>query len=87
LELLAPVELNIVCFRYVGKSRDEGQLTAQNQEILMRLHEQGIAAPSTAMLQGRFAIRVSITNHRSRRADFDVLVREVLRLGRELEAR
>jgi glutamate/tyrosine decarboxylase-like PLP-dependent enzyme len=85
LELMAPIELNIVCFRYRGKTRAEAQLATLNQEILMRLHEQGIAAPSTASLNGKFAIRVSIANHRSRRADFDLLVREVLRLGREIE--
>jgi glutamate/tyrosine decarboxylase-like PLP-dependent enzyme len=85
LELMAPIELNIVCFRYAGKTQDEAELTRLNQEILMRLHEQGIAAPSTAILGGKFAIRVSIANHRSRRADFDLLVREVLRLGGEIE--
>ena len=86
LELLAPIELNIVCLRYVGNTQSEDHLTRLNQEILMRLHEQGIAAPSTAVLGGKFAIRVSIANHRSCRADFDLLVREVLRLGKQIEA-
>ncbi len=51
----------------------------------MRLHEQGIAVPSYTVLEDRFAIRVCITNHRSRKKDFDLTVREILRLGREVE--
>ena len=43
-----------------------------------------MAAPSYTRLDGRYALRVCITNHRSRREDFDRLLEEVLRLGREL---
>ncbi len=85
LELIARGELNIICFRYRGRVCDEQALNALNRELLMRLQEQGIAAPSVAILGGRFAIRVSICNHRSRREDFDLFVREVLRIGREIE--
>ena len=46
-----------------------------------------MAAPSSTTLAGKFAIRVAITNHRSRREDFDLLVRETLRRGRELAER
>ena len=84
LELLAPVPLNIVCFRYVALGRDEAALDALNQELLIQLHEQGIAVPSNLTLGGRFALRVAITNHRSRREDFDLLVREARRIGAEL---
>ncbi|HEY2040296.1 MAG TPA: aminotransferase class V-fold PLP-dependent enzyme [Edaphobacter sp.] len=78
LELAAEVPLNIVCFRYAGASDKE------NQEILMRLQESGVAVPSGTMLGGRFAIRVAIANHRSRRSDFDLLVETVIRLGKEI---
>jgi glutamate/tyrosine decarboxylase-like PLP-dependent enzyme len=84
LELLAPVPLNIVCFRFTAPGRSEATLDGLNEEILLRLHEQGIAAPSATRLQGRYAIRVAITNHRSRREDFGILAREVVRLGREI---
>ena len=43
--------------------------------------------PSQTTLDGRFAIRVCITNHRSEDRDFDLLVDEVVRLGAELGAR
>ena len=84
LERLAPVPLNIVCFRFKTDHLDEPALNRLNQTILIRLHESGIAVPSYTTLHGKYAIRVAITNHRSRREDFDILVREVIRLGREL---
>jgi glutamate/tyrosine decarboxylase-like PLP-dependent enzyme len=84
LELIAPAPLNIVCFRFRGGIDDEGTLTALNKEILLRLQESGAAAPSSTVLGGRFAIRVANVNHRSRREDFELLVREVVRLGEEI---
>lgn len=84
LELMAPVPLNVVCLRYRGDG--PGDLNAINREVLMRIQERGIAIPSATTLGGRFAIRVAITNHRSRREDFDVLVEAVLAIGREVGA-
>jgi glutamate/tyrosine decarboxylase-like PLP-dependent enzyme len=84
LELLAPVPLNIVCFRYAPAGVPDERLNALNEEILMRLQEDGIAVPSGTTLHGRFAIRVANVNHRSRREDFDLLADSVLRIGREL---
>jgi aromatic-L-amino-acid decarboxylase len=84
LERLAPVTLNIVCFRFIQPGMDENALNALNQELLIRLHESGIAAPSYTTLNGKYALRAAITNHRSRREDFDILVEAVIRLGRQL---
>jgi hypothetical protein len=50
----------------------------------MELHEQGIAAPSFTVIDKKYVIRVAITNHRSRLADFELLVQETIRLGYEL---
>jgi glutamate/tyrosine decarboxylase-like PLP-dependent enzyme len=86
LERLAPVPLNIVCFRFKDDELDDEALNRLNQEILIQLHEKGIAAPSYTTLDGRYAIRTAITNHRSKRSDFDLLVKEVTRLGKELLA-
>jgi aromatic-L-amino-acid decarboxylase len=84
LELLAPVPLNIVCFRYVDASLDQAQLNLLNEELLIRLHESGVAVPSSTTLNGTYALRAAITNHRSRREDFDILIRKVVELGREV---
>ncbi len=86
LELLAAIPLNVVCFRYRGSLDDEATLKEVNQEILLRLQESGVAAPSATVIGGRFAIRVANVNHRSRRQDFEVLVREVVRLGDQISA-
>lgn len=84
LELLAPVAMNVVCFRYAPAGADPAMLNALNQEILIALQSRGIAVPSQTVLQGRFAIRVCITNHRSEDADFDVLVTAVKQIAAEL---
>ncbi len=86
LELLTPVQLNIACFRYTPGGRGDEALNALNKELLFRLHESGVAAPSYTTLNGRYWLRVANTNHRTRREDFDLLVREVVRLGREIAA-
>jgi aromatic-L-amino-acid decarboxylase len=86
LELLAPVALNVVCFRYAPAGLPEEARNAVNEEILVRLQEEGIAVPSGTVLGGRYAIRVANVNHRSRREDFDALVDAVLRLGAEVAA-
>ena len=83
LELSAPVPLNIVNFRYLKPGLSPEALDALNSRILVELQRRGIAAPSSTVLGGRFVIRVAITNHRSRREDFDALVDGVLALGRE----
>ncbi|HXB10186.1 MAG TPA: pyridoxal-dependent decarboxylase, partial [Puia sp.] len=82
LELLAGVSMNIVCYRYNPGGLGDAELNLLNKEILMRLQEEGIASPSYTLLRGRYAIRVAITNHRSTRGDFEVLVRETVRLGK-----
>ena len=84
LELMAPARLNIVCFRYNPGNLADEELNIINKELLMRLHEEGIAAPTYTLLQGKYAIRTAITNHRSRMEDFNILVREVIRIGNEL---
>jgi aromatic-L-amino-acid/L-tryptophan decarboxylase len=54
-----------------------------NRDIVADLQERGIAAPSTTRLNGKVAIRVAIVNHRSRREDFDLLVRSVVAIGQQ----
>jgi aromatic-L-amino-acid/L-tryptophan decarboxylase len=84
LELLAPVPLNIVCFRWVKAGADLATLNAVNEELLMRLHESGVAVPSYTTLQGRYCLRVAISNHRTQDADLGLLIDTVLRIGGEI---
>ncbi len=76
LELLAPVELNIVCFRYRSEDADR-----VNANIVADLHESGIVAPSTTILDGRLAIRAAIVNHRTEPRDIDALVETTVAFG------
>jgi hypothetical protein len=46
--------------------------------------ESGVAVPSSTILDGKFTIRVAITNHRSRRKDFYALLTAVLEFGRAI---
>ncbi len=76
LELLAPVALNIVCFRYRSEDPDE-----VNRNIVADLQESGIVAPSTTRVNGCLAIRAAIVNHRTARTDIDALIRATKLFG------
>lgn len=81
LELVAPVPLNIVCFRVRSQGGDDRQRDALNEEVLLQIQESGVAVASSTRLGSGFALRVAITNHRSRRADFDLFVDTVLEIA------
>src|SRR6202042_3082093 len=76
LELMAPVQLNIVCFRYRAT-----ESCKVNRDVVAAIHESGIAAPSTTVLDGRLAIRAAIVNHRTDVCDIDALIAAVLEFG------
>lgn len=84
LELLAPVPLNVVCFRFTRADMQESELDALNQAILVQLQESGLAVLSGTRIKGKFALHMAHTNHRSRWKDFDMMVAEVLRLGEQM---
>ena len=83
LELLAPVALNIVCFRVASGSAD---LNSLNKELVADIQEAGIAAPSTTTINGKLAIRAGIFNHRSTKADADALVDGILEMAHRRKA-
>jgi len=76
LELMAPIALNIVCFRHRGADPDR-----LNAAIVADLQEQGIAAPSTTRINGAVAIRACLINHRTERRDIDALIDAILARG------
>jgi glutamate/tyrosine decarboxylase-like PLP-dependent enzyme len=77
LELLAPVQLNIICFRY--RCADPNPI---NAAIAVDLQESGIAAPSTTVLDGQLAIRAAIVNHRTEARDVDAALAATIKFGR-----
>lgn len=96
LELLAPVSLNIVCFRYRGTELDlhvadgsdidKNNIDQINAKIVVAIQESGIAAPSTTIINGQLAIRAAIVNHRTREIDVDALITAAIRFGNSLAA-
>ncbi len=82
LELLAPVELSAVCFRYRQEPAAAGDQL--NAAILKRVIERGRVYLSNATLRGRFALRACFVNHRTTDHDVSEIVPEVLQAAREV---
>lgn len=80
-ELAAPAPLNIVCFSLKDAPADA------NLELVMRLQERGLAAPSTTRLGGRQVVRAAIFNHRTTGVDIDGFFQDAVAIAEELRAR
>ncbi len=85
IEICAPVALNIVCWRYVPDGFTGEKCDALSKELLLRIQESGLAVPSGSLVNGRYAIRVCITNHRTRWTDLEALADGVAPLARAIE--
>ena len=83
LELFAPVDLNIVCFRHIAK--DENASRVLNTEIMLRLQERGLAVPSDTTVRGKHGLRCAFNNHRSRRQDIDDFLQDVVQVAKEID--
>ena len=84
LELFAPVDLNIVCFRHVAADEDASRVL--NTEIMLRLQERGLAVPLDTTVQGKHGLRCAFNNHRTRREDIDGFLDDVLHIAKEIIA-
>jgi glutamate/tyrosine decarboxylase-like PLP-dependent enzyme len=84
LELVAPRPTNVVCFRYGRPDLDDAELDAVNRRLMIELQESGRYIVSSTVLDGRYALRVAITNHRSQMADFTALAEDCVRFGDRL---
>lgn len=79
LELLSPAALSAVCFRHrgtAGLSHDD--LNNFNSTLLQQLLARGRVYLSNAELDGAFALRACIVNHRTEAADMQLIIDEVL---------
>lgn len=82
LELLAPVPLSAVCFRYV-RDLPESERDAFNARLLARINARGKVYLSNATLSGRYALRACFVNHRTTSEDVRTVVAEVLAAAKE----
>ncbi len=64
-ELMAPVNMSVVCFRYAPSGVSEDALDRINAEILERVNASGVAFLSHTQLNGRYSLRVAIGNIRT----------------------
>jgi aromatic-L-amino-acid/L-tryptophan decarboxylase len=83
LERLAPVALSAVCFRYTATA---GDLNALNRTILDRVIRRSRVYLSNALLDGKFALRACVVNHRSTEEDVRSIIGEVLAAAEEVLA-
>jgi aromatic-L-amino-acid/L-tryptophan decarboxylase len=87
LELVAPVELSAVCFRYLGSGgRSEGDLNRLNPAILKQVNKRGRVYLSNATLRAKFCLRACILNHRTKPSDLDTVISEVLEAAKEVSS-
>ena len=87
VQLLAPVELSAVCFRYRGAdNRSNEELNSFNMALLKRVVQRGRVYLSNALLRGQFSLRACIVNHRTKDADVDSVIPEVLAAAQEVRA-
>ena len=59
-ELLTPVKLSLVCFRYNPGGLGEADLTKLNQSLLEKINGSGEVYLTHTVLKGRYAIRLSV---------------------------
>ena len=85
MQLMAPVELSAVCFRYRGKDgASEKERNEFNEQLLKRVVARGRTYLSNALLNGKFCLRACIVNHRTKDSDIDSVVPEVLAAAQDL---
>jgi glutamate/tyrosine decarboxylase-like PLP-dependent enzyme len=81
LELLAPVQLNIVCFRHRPAGLGEDELDAHNTALGQDVLADGRVFFGTTRYEGKVAFRPAISNWRTTEPDVDLLADVVLELG------
>jgi glutamate/tyrosine decarboxylase-like PLP-dependent enzyme len=86
LELLAPVQLNVVCFRYRPPGVAAADLDELNRRLAAAILADGRVYFGTTVHDGRVAFRPAISNWRTRAEDVDLIVEVTRELGARLLA-
>jgi glutamate/tyrosine decarboxylase-like PLP-dependent enzyme len=86
LERLAPVELSIVCFRFVppGADGDPAATDALNKGIMEMVQAEGRAFLTNTTVGERFALRACVLHYGTTESDLELLVSEVRKAGARL---
>ncbi len=59
-EILAPVNLSLVCFRYIGKGISEDGLNEINKDLLEKINLSGDVYLTHTILSGKYCLRLSV---------------------------
>jgi glutamate/tyrosine decarboxylase-like PLP-dependent enzyme len=92
LELMAPVELSICCFRYMPRdlrdkrSEHDAYLDALNERLMAAVQVDGRVYFSNAVLHDRFVLRCCIVNYRTEAEHVERVVAVATELGAKLDA-
>ncbi len=81
LELTAPVESNVVCFRFRPHGLGEEETELINKKIMGVINKNSFWMISDTAVKGKYMLRACNVNHRTKREDLDFLVKHVKRLG------
>jgi glutamate/tyrosine decarboxylase-like PLP-dependent enzyme len=86
LERLAPVELSIVCFRFVPPRApaDAAAIDTLNKRIMETVQAEGRAFLTNTTLGGRFALRACVLHYGTTESDLEFLVSAVREVGARL---
>jgi glutamate/tyrosine decarboxylase-like PLP-dependent enzyme len=84
LELLAPVRLNVICFRYRPAGVEDAALDGLNQRLAAAVHADGRIYFGSTSYGGRVAFRPAVSNWRTTEADVDLIVQVTKELGPEV---
>jgi aromatic-L-amino-acid/L-tryptophan decarboxylase len=77
-ELMAPVPLSIVCFRYRNGDDDD------NRRLMVEVQRGGQSYLSNATIGGRFALRACLVNYRTQPSDADKLLDDIRTVARRM---
>jgi len=87
LELMAPVRLNVICFRFRPPAYPEAGLDELNRRLGSAVLADGRAYFGTTVYRDHVAFRPAISNWRTTGADADLIVEVARELGSGLLAR
>jgi glutamate decarboxylase len=93
IEIMSTPEVSILCFRYnpseiqrldIAQVEKEDLLNHVNLALQKRLEAEGKAFLSVATYKGKKVLRAVILNYCTQEEDLRFIVREVLRIGKEV---
>ncbi len=83
-ELLAPVNLNLVCFRFKPAEYEESEINDLNKKIEKNINNTGKAYISHTILNGKYTLRAVFGQTNVAKRNIDILIEEINKAARSL---